>query len=80
MKIAQFQDNTRPQVISIFPEDHICMNLPMYTRVSEWVDVEFRPLPPSAYCAQQLRALDVKEQELRDSLREVAEVRASLIR
>lgn len=78
MKIAQFRDNVRPQLISIFQEGHVSTTLPMYTRVSEWVEIEFPPLPREDHVPQQLQALDREEQELRAQLNRISDARASL--
>lgn len=78
MKIAQFQDVARPKLVSVFQEGNICTTLPMYTRISEWVEVDFPPLPAESYLPHQLQALDQAERELREQLSKVTEARASL--
>ena len=54
-----------------------------YTRVTEWVDVEFQPLPPEQLVPAQLSALDREAEAVRkeftDKLHEIAERRASLL-
>ena len=78
MKIAQFCDNIRPQLIQVFEEGNISASLPMYTRVSEWIDVEFPQLPAETHRPRQLEALNREEQELREKLSRVEAVRATL--
>jgi hypothetical protein len=77
MKIAQFRD-TANSVVKILAEDDICATLPMYTRTSEWVEVDFPQLPPADYLPKQLQSLDREEQELREKLSRVSQARARL--
>lgn len=57
--------------------------LPGYTRVTEWVDVEFPALPPEVIVPAQLTALDRQAEEVKAEfaakLREIADARASLL-
>ena len=54
-----------------------------YTRITEWVDVEFPALPPEVTVPAQIAALDRKAEEVKAEfaakLREIAEARASLL-
>ena len=78
MRIALFQAPAHPQCPRVIAEDDITSRLSMYTRVSEWVDVEFQPLPPEDYLSKQREILAAEEQELREKLDRVAAARASL--
>lgn len=78
MKIAQFRDNVRPKLLSVLQEGSLSAGMDMYTRVSEWVEVDFPQLPPEAHMPQQLQALAREEAELREKLGRVAAIRASL--
>jgi len=77
MKIAQFRDAAN-SVLKVMAEDDICATLPMYSRISEWVEVDFPQLPPADYLPRQLQTLDHEEQELREKLNRVAAARARL--
>ena len=54
-----------------------------YTRITEWVDVEFPALPPEVTVPAQIAALDRKAEEVKAEfaakLREIADARASLL-
>ena len=54
-----------------------------YTRITEWVDVEFPALPPEVIVPAQLTALDRQAEEVKAEfaakLREIADARASLL-
>lgn len=54
-----------------------------YTRVSEYVDIDFPALPPEVVIEGQLKQLDTAETELRSQfqqkLNEIAEARAKLL-
>lgn len=80
MKIAQFRC-TNPalsQRVCVLEEGDLASTLPMYSRISEWVEVEFPQLPPESYLPHQLETLAREEQELREKLTRVTAVRASL--
>ena len=57
--------------------------LPGYTRVTEWVNVEFPALAPEVIVPAQIAALDRRADEVKAEfaakLREIAEARASLL-
>ena len=57
--------------------------LPGYTRITEWVDVEFPALAPEVIVPAQIAALDRRAEEVKAEfaakLREIAEARASLL-
>lgn len=54
-----------------------------YTRITEWVDVEFPALPPEVIVPAQLTALDRQAEEVKAEftakLREIADAKASLL-
>ena len=54
-----------------------------YTRITEWVDVEFPALPPEVIVPAQIAALDRRAEEVKAEftakLHEIAEARASLL-
>ena len=54
-----------------------------YTRISEWVDVEFPALAPEVIVPAQIAALDRRAEEVKAEftakLREIADARASLL-
>lgn len=79
MKIAQFRD-TANRVTKVFAEDDISATLAMFTRISEWIEVDFPALPAETYRRQELQSLDREEQELRERLSRVAAVRTTLTR
>lgn len=77
MKIAQFREVSHG-LTKVLAEDDVTSTLPMFTRVSEWVEVDFPQLPPADYRLRQIQALDREEQELREKLSRVSQVRAKL--
>lgn len=77
MKIAQFR-SIEHGVMKVFAEDDLMCTLPMYARISEWIEVEFPKLPVTDYLPKQIHALDQQEQELREKLGRLAMIRASL--
>lgn len=79
MRIAQFIAVAHPLVAPrILEENDLISTLPMYTRISEWVEVEFPQLPANDYRPRQLETLAKEEEELRQRLNTVAAARASL--
>jgi len=65
MKIALFKDQygTRPL-------EEIFESYDGYSRVSEYVDIEFRILPPEVTVAAELKRLDKAEVKLREAFQE----------
>lgn len=78
MRIALFQAPAHPLCPKVLAEDDVTSKLSMYTRVSEWVDIEFPPLPPEDYLSKQREILAAEEQELREKLSRVSQARATL--
>jgi hypothetical protein len=79
MKIAQFRDNVRPHISPrVFEEGDVSAALPMYARISEWVEVEFPQLPAEDYLPRQLQYLEHEERVLLEKLGKVNAARNSL--
>lgn len=84
MKIAQFKtDPTGYTDIATESSGEACIKYSGWVRVSEYVEVEFTPLPASVVVEGQLKQIDAAEQELREKfqqkLNELAEARARLL-
>lgn len=78
MRIALFHAPAHPSCPRVMAEDDISCQLSMYTRVSEWVEVEFPPLPPENYLQKQRNILAAQEEELRTRLATISTERARL--
>ena len=85
MKYAQFQDPKIPSLITVVGREDDDLDRPFCNdiRVSEWVEIEFPPLPPSVTVPAQIAALDREteavKQEFAERLHKLAELRASLL-
>lgn len=78
MRIALFHAPAHPSCPRVMAEDDISCQLSMYTRVSEWIEVEFPPLPPENYLQKQRNILAAEEEELRARLATVSAERTRL--
>lgn len=84
MKIAQFK--TGPGISSTTIIDQRggegCIQYCGWVRISEYVEVDFQPLPADVVVEGQLKQIDAAEQELREKfqqkLNELTEARAKL--
>lgn len=80
MRIAQFRADTHPKApLVVLEEDSVTSKLPMYTRVSEWTEIEFRPLPLEQHLPRRVRALDTEANELRSRLAQIESIRAAMV-
>lgn len=84
MKLAQFKTDASGYV-SIAAESggEAAVTYSGWVRISEYVEVEFPPLPPAIVVEGQLKQIDAAEQELREKfqqkLNELVEARARLL-
>ena len=65
MKVAKFKRLGEGAFETIIDEESPLATLDCYVRLTEWVDVEFRPLRDEAIVEKQLNALEKAEAELR---------------
>ena len=85
MKYAQFKDPKLPTLITVVGRDDDDLDRPFCNdiRISEWVEIEFPPLPLSVTVPAQIAALDREaktlKQEFAERLHEIAERKASLL-
>lgn len=83
MKLAAFKNSLGNHVSYLTVEmGQTMIEYHKYTQVSEFVDVEFPPLPVQVVVEGQLKQLDAAEQNLRtqfqEKLNEIATARANL--
>lgn len=84
MKLAAFKNAVGNHVSYLTEEmGQTMIDYHKYARVSEFVDIEFPPLPIQVVVEGQLKGLDAAEQHLRNEfqrkLNELAEARANLL-
>lgn len=84
MKIATFNTGLgESQFISAEAGGEACVKYSGWVRLSEYIEVEFPPLPAAVVVEGQLKQIDTAEQELREKfqqkLNELAEARAKLL-
>lgn len=68
MKLAQYKSESG--YIHFFEADEFMSESTSYTRMSEIVEVEFKPLPPEVTVPAELARIDAAEAELRNKFNE----------